>query len=557
MTFLSNADRKPGILMVLFLFPTYTLCTSIPDSDRSEASVFKTYLFENVTATEDVFPPLPGIFQSKWIQYFPHIQSMKGHFEGMNTLPPQPMITSARKTIISIPKKIYKLNDIFKAKIEAMDFRGNPKKYGGDFFRVGLYKPFRDTDGVSCGVVDNLIGTYDISCPLVWVGNGVLKVTLIHPSESLYGLMLNSSGTKELGVSLRATVKINGQEELTDCAFGFPGKSKYGVCDYSNSKNGDPWYCMKPKSNQCSTNLWITRYLDSDKNQKLGKRPYFRKGITWRVKIMQPNLTVQIQDGGSRPRFASELPRCSELKQVVLNKDPSVATGLAINAGWSSFICRNHPFDEDKFANCLQNHEIILTGDSTMKQWYRYLISAFGAETYGLGGTDSSWAERRIGHQRKNNITLRFFPHGPPSHHPGLSEVRPYISDTLDEIPSDRDNIIFIFSIGLHMNLFHPDIYLQRIRNIRASVENLHRRSPNIKIFVRELHAHSQSTILCPSDWFSYRYNVLLRQVFENVDGVTYLPFWDMSAVYNNRPYHPGARLLKLQLGLLQSFVCK
>nr|XP_039273731.1 NXPE family member 2-like [Styela clava] len=245
-TFLSKVDRKPVILMVLFLFLTYTLCNSIPNFARSEASVLKTYLFQNVSATEDVFPPLPGIFQSKWIQYFPYIQSMEVYFEGMNTLPPQPIITSARETKIYIPNKIYKLNDIFKAKIKAMDSTGNPKKYGGDFFRVGLYKPFRDTDGVSCGVVDNLIGTYDISCPLVWVGTGVLKVTLIHPSESLYGLMLNSSGTKEHGVSLRATVKINGQEELTDCAFGFPGKSKHEVCDYPTQKNGDPWFCMKP-----------------------------------------------------------------------------------------------------------------------------------------------------------------------------------------------------------------------------------------------------------------------------------------------------------------------
>ncbi|XP_039251892.2 NXPE family member 3-like [Styela clava] len=509
------------------------------------------------------------IQSSKWIKYFPRVCDMVSKLQTIKTFPLLEDTTCANLTTVTLfnDKTDYQIGDTLKAIIQARNFNNGTKWYGGDFFRATLYRTFEPLAGVACDIVDKLNGSYVISCPLPWIGKARLSVKLIHPSESLLTLMLNSSGSRELGVSLKATVNntFTNKQELVECGFDFGDKlSSNQICNHSNPRNGEPWFCVKTTSHECPPIEWMDRYYDKDEdNQIQGNKPLFKTGINLRTRVRGPNkwvyITTKAQNNVGKPipkitKF-HDLFKRNVAQTAPFSKEPMSATGWFDDDQWRSFLCNNTLFNVKNLEDCLRNHTVYFIGDSTVRHWYNFTITELNGTDYATDGP-SIWAQARNGVVNRSNITLHYRAHGPPLHNPGTLKVRPYITDTMDDIPANSDKMIVLFSIGLHMDLFNPDIYLHRIRGIKLAIQRLQSRSPKVRVFVKGHHVHSQSTRICPSDWLSYRHDVLLRHIFGESHGVNYLPFWDMTSVFNNRPYHPNKKLLRIQLGLFQSFLC-
>lgn len=190
-----------------------------------------------------------------------------------------------------------------------------------------------------------------------------------------------------------------------------------------------------------------------------------------------------------------------------------------------------------------------------MKQWFLAAVKLFELEKPKPAFISTNWSQNQNAYDEKNNISIYYRSHGPPLHSPGPRSTRPYITNTLDNITNGGDGTIVLFTIGLHFELFHPSVFVDRIKRIKHSVVNLISRIPGLKIFVKGFHSHV-SKFVCPSPWLSYRYDFILRNKFRDVDGVTYISIWDAATVLNNENLHPQSQTLKKLLAISFAHVC-
>ena len=116
----------------------------------------------------------------------------------------------------------YKVGDMFKAKIQAVDFANKNKEFGGDYIRARLLKQNSagaTRDGVPCRLQDHGNGTYTISAPLLVPGVFTLEVQLVSSVEAVASLIAWSSERQQYGYVYDVTLQSN---ELVGCNIDLP-----------------------------------------------------------------------------------------------------------------------------------------------------------------------------------------------------------------------------------------------------------------------------------------------------------------------------------------------
>lgn len=474
------------------------------------------------------------ILDSEWIRYFPHLEkAVKNIAENSSEA-----ITNANNIKIELEKGkqgIYNIGDVVNAKIIVFNNTGRKKLHGGDFFSVILRRPNSKTDGVSCNVEDHCDGTFSVRCILPWEGEAILTAILAHPIESLLQLMLKYSSEKHYGLDI-VTIMLNSRnvQEKTICAIGFPNKRSEELCDYTNPSHGEKRMCLKPHSGECSK--IVDQYIYKEPSKKsLYDKCYFVKGFNFHTPIQGSGIRLKV-----RYRSAKKTQSHSNSQ---LSLDPMTPTGFWFNSIWTSLKPRMRVgTDEKSVQKCVQNKRLYFFGDSTMRIIYLLIVKILKLIDK-APGSDRAWSRKRDAEQQNWNLTMHYRSHGPPLLNPGPENARPYMSDSFDAIKSGGDGTVVIFTIGYHFQLLDPDVFLNRIRIIKGRVVNLIERLPGIKVVVKGLHYHSVD--IADRLWLSYRLEILLRNEFKDIAGVTYLESWDLTMVPNNAHLHPVPDLLK------------
>lgn len=107
--------------------------------------------------------------------------------------------TSANLTTVEILnwKPSFYMCDLLIIRIVARDWRGRPKNYGGDIFRLKIYSENPYSAENADRVIDFNNGTYIAYFTLRWSGYVKLQIKLIHPVELLPQLQFTLQGRLE------------------------------------------------------------------------------------------------------------------------------------------------------------------------------------------------------------------------------------------------------------------------------------------------------------------------------------------------------------------------
>ncbi|XP_002121632.3 NXPE family member 4-like [Ciona intestinalis] len=187
-----------------------------------------------------------------WRVYFPELMSSLSNIQKQNIT--TFTLNTLKHSRVVIVDKIteYKTGDILNARIDAYDWKENKSSFGGDQFLARLIYG-NDTlypDGIAGRVTDHRNGTYSIRVPLLIPGEARLEVKLMIPLEGIAELVRCTSLRKYLDTQYIAEFET---KEKTECNvdLSFTNLIADKICDYSNPRNQEPWFCVKPPSGKC------------------------------------------------------------------------------------------------------------------------------------------------------------------------------------------------------------------------------------------------------------------------------------------------------------------
>ncbi|XP_062395725.1 NXPE family member 3-like [Sardina pilchardus] len=463
------------------------------------------------------------------------------------------MSTSPNHTtfVINNFKDSYSVGEELHVTIVAKDFTGRPKTYGGDFFKVKVYSD-KLKASVFGEVLDHQNGTYLARFTLPWAGEASVAVLLVHTSEAVEILKRHRETDPDRGFYYGYFVGKNSQgarvEEKAACnvkweGVGLPGKGAC-CCEYPDLKARLTWHCRKPPTLPCHTLMhhgmgpyYVNHWTDLE--EAIMDRQYVQrwiKGDSRVVRVLASNSTI-----GQRERCKPGMPT-------------PIPAGFFMDDVWTSFVCATRDFKaSDDKAQCLRNKHIYMMGDSTLLQWYDFIISSIpslrgmtspGYRQYGL----------YLAVDVRNSIELHYCTHGNPQRRPKskFADMH-YISDQIDGLGGGPQTVV-IFNIWAHFKLFPHSYFAHRVSQIRRAVVDLLRRAPATKVIIKT--ANTGLPDFHGVDWLSLQLDQILREVFRDV-GVYILDVWQMTSChYNREDVHPGPVIIKNEVDLLLSFIC-
>ncbi|XP_039861292.1 NXPE family member 3 isoform X2 [Simochromis diagramma] len=441
------------------------------------------------------------------------------------------------------------VGDQLEALIQMHDFQGRPKRYGGDFLLARLHSPELGAAVVG-QVVDHKNGFYSALFPLLWVGSAQVEVMLVHSSEAV-AVLRRLREERADRVFFKSVFRLGLLSETTVCNLCLPTNHQ-PLCNYTDLHTGEPWYCYKPKVLSCDTRINHAKggYL---KNLITNKEALlFKSGV---------NLKVYIHASG--PDKINVLPQKDKVEEENSTAKPEhiqlETSGYYYMDSWrplDGFTMRQ--FNKSSAAvQCLKNKVINMYGDSTVRQWFEYLIG-FVPELKEFNLYNPKKVGPLMAVDSTHNILLKYRCHGPPIRFSTVmsSELR-YVSNELDGL-SGGPNVVVVLSIWSHFSTFPVDIYIRRLRHIRQALVRLIDRAPGTLIVIRSanLQALDQEVSLYNSDWYSQQLDQVLRTMFKGLN-VLVVDAWQMTLAHHlPHALHPPPPIVKQMIDMLLSYIC-
>ncbi|XP_070709997.1 NXPE family member 3-like [Pempheris klunzingeri] len=436
------------------------------------------------------------------------------------------------------------VGDQLEVRINMYDFEGHPKKSGGDFLLARLHNLTLGA-GVAGHVVDHLNGSYSAVFTLLWEGSAQVQVTLVHPSEAVT-LLRRLSNEQPDRVRFQSIFRSGPISETTFCNVCLR-PTQLPVCNYTDVRTGEPWFCFKPKKLSCGARI---NHFMGGFIQKLKKKEenLFQSGVNMKVPIRASgpgNVTVLPKKEGQ-----PEAKSSSSLK--------SGLSGYYYQGVWRSLVATTvRQFNPPAISQCLKGKVVHLYGDSTIRQWFEHLIAVLpDLKEINLH------SHRQVGPFQAldyaNNILVTYRCHGPPIRFSSvpISELR-YIANELDDVKGGTDTVIVI-GIWSHFSTFPIEVYIRRLQSIRRAVVRLLDRAPGTLVVIRtaNLKALGLYETLTNSDWYSLLRDKVLRAMFKGLN-VHLVDAWEMTlAHYLPHSLHPQPPIIKNMIDVILSYAC-
>ncbi|XP_024140920.1 NXPE family member 3 [Oryzias melastigma] len=452
----------------------------------------------------------------------------------------------AHSSFTVLPKRgggQWRVGDELEVLIQIYNFQGKPKKSGGDVLLARLHSPSL-LAGVAGKVVDHLNGSYSALFPLLWEGNVQVEVILVHSSEAVTVLDFLSH-SQPYRVYFQSLFRSGPLTETTNCNIYIDAPQEQ-LCNYTDLYTGEPWFCYKPKKLSCDAR--VTHTIGGfEKNIKPQEEMLFQSGINMKVSIplsSHPNISVH-------PRVEDQIKGTNNMR-----KNPS---GYYYHGVWRPLDgTKLQQFNSSKAASqCLRGKVLHLFGDSTIRQWFEYLIS-FLPDLKNFDIQSSKQAGPFIALDYTNNIFLTYRCHGPPIRFANVpvAQLR-YIANELDHIDGSPNTVVAI-GVWSHFSTFPVDVYIRRLQSIRKAVVRLLSRAPDTLVVIRTANPKALTVYeaLTNSDWYSIQRDKLLREVFKGLN-VHLVDAWEMGLAHHlPHNLHPQPPIIKNQVDVLLSYVC-
>ncbi|XP_074481602.1 NXPE family member 3-like [Sebastes fasciatus] len=427
--------------------------------------------------------------------------------------------------------------------IQMSDFQGRPKKSGGDFLLARLHNRKLGA-GVAGQVVDHVNGSYSAVFSLLWEGDAQVEVTLVHPSEAVTVLRRLTSEQPDR-IYFKSLFRSGSRSVTTVCNVCLR-PTQQPLCNFTDVRTGEPWFCYKPKKLSCDARVDHVRggYKQTIKAKE---ERLFQSGVNMKVSIRAsgPASVTVLQKKEAQPK----------VKSTSVTSGPS---GYYYQDVWRALGGTTvRQFNTTAMIQCLKGKVLHLHGDSTIRQWFESLNAALpDLKEFDLH------SQRQIGPfmalDYVNNILVTFRCHGPPIRFSKVptSELR-YIANELDGLTGGTNTVV-VFGIWSHFSTFPVEIYIRRLQSIRRAVVRLLDRAPGTLVVIRTANPKALTLYetITNSDWFSLQREKVLRAVFKGLN-VHLIDAWEM-VLAHHLPHnlHPEPPIIKNMIDVLLSYIC-
>ncbi|KAG8573904.1 hypothetical protein GDO81_008927 [Engystomops pustulosus] len=436
------------------------------------------------------------------------------------------------------PRSTYVVGEQLEVLIITKDHNGRPKSYGGDYFHAKLHSPSLKA-GVSGTVTDHYNGSYTASFILQWPGETMVSIKLIHSSEAI-AILHEKRTSRPDKVYFKGFYFKNGIEEAVECNFNLPGQD---VCEYYDTRNKEKWVCRKPKKLPC----------DAYREHSAGGNREILSTIE--KEFFSMSLIEQEISSNVKPFYVH--PQ----KEVVKVKNPCVPglknsnpSGFYYQDTWISLVCSKQEFyTSSKVAHCLSGKMLYMYGDSTLRQWWEYLLKFVPT----LKQIDLHVAHRPgplLATDSDYNYLVQWRAHQKPLRMDRIAvNDLHYIATELDLLGT-RKGMVIVLNCWAHFASYPIEVYIHRLRHIRDAITRLLERSPDTKILIKSANTGNNFSIV--TDWLSYQMDTIMRAMFAKLP-VIILDVWQMTLCHRlPENLHPNAIVLKNEVDLMLSFIC-
>ena len=206
----------------------------------------------------------------------------------------------------------------------------------------------------------------------------------------------------------------------------------------------------------------------------------------------------------------------------------------------------------------------MISGDSTTRQWYSYLLNHMGCKQISERWTTKTWHRNAKCVISKFNLTVEWIPHSQPFI-PGKEwDLHKYgtkcIANIIKEIGNKR-NIIFVLHMYMHFTAFHHSIFLNRMRYITESVRQLLNKNNNVTFLIKGPHTFKTQVPATHAnrlnDYFGYVYKDIMFRAFEGLhDRIVYLENAEISTAKAVENPHPPDEVVKAAVFQMFGYIC-
>ncbi|KAM4033293.1 NXPE family member 4-like [Anomaloglossus baeobatrachus] len=458
----------------------------------------------------------------------------------LNDLDKTSNASRSRASIIH-PKQKYCVGDTIIVQVDMLDNLSNRKSYGGDFMKVRISTPNLKA-AASGKVVDFNNGTYHVYFTLFWEGRVYISIALYHPSEAVAALW--RARNKDYGLVYFIGTFVNGGQQVkSEC--GFQLDSDKNICEYGNH---EIFYCYKPDSLSCGSLSFLQ---------------YFNRNLSFlnpleNILFKRENIAMEIPPN---PDYV-DVQKCTTssplaLEQCKVGMESPFPSGFVLQNIWKPVFCSisNFTTQEQRY-NCLSDKMIYFMGDSTVRQWFTYLVQNFtDLKTFDLHreGLDTLL----VAMDQKRNIHLQWKMHSHPIVSSQIYTVKDeaYVHEQIDRLAGGSHYVIVI-CLGQHFRLFPVQLFIRRVIHVQKALIRLFLRSPDTKVIIKNENTRNDGLDSERfSDFHAYINNLILKDIFRNLP-VAVVDAWDMTVAHNTHDVHPPELVVKSQIDLFLTYIC-
>ncbi|XP_035697477.1 NXPE family member 3-like [Branchiostoma floridae] len=320
--------------------------------------------------------------------------------------------------------------------------------------------------------------------------------------------------------------------------------------DFSKPTINVSFYCQRPKRPIHCPSITVCHRDNKgtlsvqDEMLTADEKKMFPRDLS----LEETSSSIKIRTRGIRVA-GSTLPLCAP------RLPETVSEGYWFNGTWNGLRCQTRRFPSARsMLECLRNKSLHFLGDSTTKQWWKYLTTFLG-----LGNREPD-RYRTSSVNNEYNINLTFLFHQFPTNAKltiGVNRLS-YVAEGIDDIVGGPD-VVIILGLWAHYMAEPMETFRSRVWGIRHAIERLHSRYPDTMVIWRTSNTNHHGRLrhfVENSDWYSYQLLLEVKKILEDVN-VAILDVWEMSeSMWHDAILHPPEDVIKEHVNLLLSYIC-
>ncbi|KAM4651333.1 NXPE family member 2-like [Discoglossus pictus] len=439
------------------------------------------------------------------------------------------------KATIVTPKDKYCVGDQLNVRVEAFNYLGYMKIYGGDYIRGRIYSP--DTNSSASGsITDFGNGTYLVTFHLFWEGKVHISILLMHPSEAASALWRARNQGYD---NIQYTGNFTSATEYVNSECGLQLDTEKEICQYVDRRDHEAFYCIKPPNFPCEA---LTHMNSVNRNHsylsELEQRLINRSNIGVEISQIYPIHVLRCGNELVPPKAT-----CGRASYY------PIPSGFFSHNVWNPINCKMTIFNKNEQLKLfLKGKKVFLIGDSTVRQYIRHFAEVIKIVDYFNHTEDEmqSWQKTLLALNQENFIYIQWKKHTFPFISKTFYSIKEdtYMARQIDQIGGGVNTII-ILTMGQHFRPFPLRVFIKSVINVRRAIERLFYRSPNTKVIIKEENARDMDNDTERfSDFHGYVQYLALRHIFNGLN-IGFVDALDMTIAYSCNVIHPPVEVLE------------